>query len=158
MDITRDREADTLIKSAIGDALRQLRQHKGLTLADAARITGKTPEKLSQIEDGQKVINLPHFFQLVATYGGKVVVKGDNLTIEIDGVKPFTPDQLRAIHGQQDTARRREEARRNLERMFGTSGTATPATGTTPRQSKNRHRQSSSQKTPPPTLPPQSKN
>lgn len=131
MDITRDREADTLIKSAIGDALRQLRQHKNLSLADAARLTGKNPEKLSQIEDGQKVINLPHFFQLVATYGGKVVVKGDNLTIEIDGVKPFTPDQLRAIHGQQDTARRRDEARRNLERMFGASDTATSATGTT---------------------------
>ena len=132
MDITRDREADTLIKSAIGDALRQLRQHKNLSLADAARLTGKTTEKLSQIEDGQKVINLPHFFQLVATYGGKVVVKGDNLTIEIDGVKPFTPDQLRAIHDQQDTARRRDEARRNLERMFGTSDTDTPATGTAP--------------------------
>lgn len=136
MDITRDKEADTLIKSAIGDALRQLRQHKNLSLADAARLTGKTPEKLSQIEDGQKVINLPHFFQLVATYGGKVVVKGDNLTIEIDGVKPFTPDQLRAIHGQQDTARRRDEARRNLERMFGTTDTDTPATGTTPASQK----------------------
>ena len=132
MDITRDREADTLIKSAIGDALRQLRQHKNLSLADAARLTGKTTEKLSQIEDGQKVINLPHFFQLVATYGGKVVVKGDNLTIEIDGVKPFTPDQLRAIHDQQDTARRRDEARRNLERMFGTSDTDTPAPGPAP--------------------------
>ena len=136
MDITRYREADTLIKSAIGDALRQLRQHKGLTLADAAQLTGKTPEKLSQIEDGQKVINLPHFFQLVATYGGKVVVKGDNLTIEIDGVKPFTPDQLRAIHSQQDTARRRDEARRNLERMFGTTDTDTHATGTAPASQK----------------------
>lgn len=136
MDITRDREADTLIKSAIGDALRQLRQHKNLSLADAARLTGKTPEKMAEIEDGRKVINIPHFFQLVATYGGKVVVKGDNLTIEIDGVKPFTPDQLRAIHGQQDIARRRDEARRNLERMFGTSDTATHATSTTPASQK----------------------
>ena len=136
MDITRDREADTLIKSAIGDALRQLRQHKNLSLADAARLTGKTPEKMAEIEDGRKVINLPHFFQLVATYGGKVVVKGDNLTIEIDGVKPFTPDQLRAIHGQQDTARRRDEARRNLERMFGTTDTDTHATGTAPASQK----------------------
>ena len=125
MDITRDREADTLIKSAIGDALRQLRQHKGLSLADAARLTGKTPDKLAEIEDGRKVINLPHFFQLVATYGGKVVVKGDNLTIEIEGAKPFTPEQIRILQRQQDNSRRHDEALHNLERMFGTGDTPT---------------------------------
>lgn len=142
MDITRDREADTIIKLAIGDALRKLRQHKGLSLADATRLTGKTPDKLAEIEDGRKVINLPHFFQLVASYGGKVVVKGDNLTIEIESAKPFTTEQIRAIQRQQDASRRHDEALRNLERMFGTGDTPSgQKTGTdTPPVKKRRPR------------------
>lgn len=110
MDTTRDKEIDKQIKTAFGDALRQLRLSNGLSLAVAAKMTGKTPERLSEIEDGQKNINLCHFFQLVATYGGSVTLEGRNLSIPIIGVKPFTPEQVAIFRQQREQNRMKEES------------------------------------------------
>ena len=147
MDITRNREADTLIKSATGDALRQLRQAHGLTLSQAAEKMGKDAVTLSAIEDGEKTINLPHWFQLVATLGGTVSVEdGKGFKATIDRVPPVTDEQIAARRGQQEKSRRAEESRRWLEDTFTPSSQKTDIP--TPPVKKRRPR----------IVPPQSKN
>lgn len=129
MDRTRDYDIERDARIKIGNAIRSARQDNNMTLADVACSVGGTQEGISQVEDGQKTMNLIRFLQHVATIGGKVeVVSANGQRYDITA-PPFTDKQKGTRQQIREDTQRREEALR-WARSFDTPDgqkTDTPA-------------------------------
>ncbi|MGL5909242.1 MAG: helix-turn-helix domain-containing protein, partial [Phycicoccus sp.] len=53
---------------AVGDRLRDLRTHRGLTLAQVSGVTGISQSTLSRLESGERKASVEHLVPLAATY------------------------------------------------------------------------------------------
>lgn len=117
----KDAETEKEVRAIIGNALRRLRQANGLSLAQAAELTGSTPERLSQLEDGDKGLNSVRMVQHIATIGGRLTItpaKGEPIEVN---APPFTDNQKGYNQYQREESLRHNEAVRELNRMFGNS-------------------------------------
>ena len=112
-DTTRkDKETEKKVRGIIGDVLRQLRQSNGLTLAQAADLTGSTPDYLAKLEDGEKGLNSVRMVQHIATIGGKITItpqQGDPIPLNAPAL---TDSQKSNRQRQRADSLKQEQARR----------------------------------------------
>lgn len=115
-DTTRkDKETEKEVRGIIGDVLRQLRQSNGLTLAQAADLTGSTPDYLAKLEDGEKGLNSVRMVQHIATIGGKITItpqQGDPIPLNAPALTDSQKDnrqRQRADSLKQEQARRQHK-------------------------------------------------
>lgn len=128
----KNKETEKEVRSIIGDVLRQLRQANGLSLAQAAELTGSTPEHLSQLEDGEKGLNSVRMVQHIATIGGKITITprhGDPIALN---VPPLSASQKGYIQQQRADSIRHDQAHKNLDRIFGNPSSQKTDTDTPP--------------------------
>jgi len=128
----KDVETEKAVRVIIGNALRQLRQSNGLSLAQAAELIGSTPEHLSQLEDGDKGLNSVRMVQHIVTIGGRITITPTNgEPIEVE-VPTFTDNQKGYNQYQRQESLRHKEAVKELNRMFGNPSSQKTDTDTPP--------------------------
>lgn len=121
----KDTETEKKVRAIIGNALRQLRQANGLSLAQAAELTGGTPEYLSQLEDGEKGLNSVRMVQHIVTIGGRLTITPNNgEAIELK-VPKFTDNQKGFQQFQRSESLRHKQAVQELNQMFSNDNTPT---------------------------------
>lgn len=104
------KDTEKEVRRIIGDGLRQLRRQNGLTLVQAAKIIGSSPENLARLEDGDKGLNSVRMVQHIVTLGGKVTITAkDGTTIELQA-PAFTDDQITSRILQREESLRQAEA------------------------------------------------
>lgn len=111
MDKTRDYDIEREMRLKIGSALRNARQDNSLSLVQAAEVMGSSMEGLSNVEDGQKIMNLIRFLQYSASIGARVeLVSASGEKYDITA-PPFTPKQKETRQQIREDCQKLEAAR-----------------------------------------------
>ena len=155
MDNTRDKDVEQGVRRIIGETLIRLRRKKGITAAEFCDTLGFSSGQYAELEQGQKIINVPRWLQCISTLGGWIEVHtkdGDTIdTRDIYHVPGVRPEQAaRNEHERQraiERQRRHDEAVRELDKMFGNPSSQKTDTDTPPVKKRR-----------PRIVPPQSKN
>ena len=140
MDNTRDKDVEQGVRRIIGETLIRLRRKKGITAAEFCDTLGFSSGQYAELEQGQKIINVPRWLQCISTLGGWIEVHtqdGDTIdTRDIYPVPGVRPEQ--AARNEQERQRtierqrRHDEAVRELDKMFGNPSSQKTDTDTPP--------------------------
>ena len=75
-------EAQTKLRLHVGSNLRALREMKGFSLADVAKIVGKNPQTIANYETGQSGLGYDMAWTLCGIYGVSIGTLGGRVNYE----------------------------------------------------------------------------
>lgn len=123
MDNTRDKDVERGVRRIIGESLIQLRRSQNVTASDFCSRLGLTTAQYAELEQGQKIMNLPRYLQSLATLGAWVEIHTaagftlDTRSIyDVPGMRAEQVERLERTRQQStERQRRHDEAVRWLE-------------------------------------------